>query len=287
MVIRRALLLSWLLAGFCIPAMAVSVIPDTRVYLETTETLIGKKDQVEVGQVVQCRIWRDVEIDGQVVIAAGTPASAKVDSLTKRKIAGIKGKMSLAALETTTVDGQTVQLSGGYNKEGKGRVALSASLSALVAWPLIFIPGKAAELGTGTVFDTYTMQALNVHVDEPARRSAPRTIDLSGVVDDFSAEVLYDRLEADEKPKVFYFEITAAPTAPNAYVIDRINGSTVDAIELDTLSTDRSDSRSTSLATAEIKPLAKQFKRGINTFEIAYGEGSQRVSTEVVLDIQF
>ena len=49
----------------------------------------------------------------------------------------------------------SVVLTGGYLKEGKGRVALSASLSALVSWPLIFINGETAKLPVGTPMQVY------------------------------------------------------------------------------------------------------------------------------------
>jgi hypothetical protein len=101
------------------------------VYLATKQELVGKKGELEVGQLVRCEVWRDVLVDGRVVIAAGTPATAKVDSLSYRKVAGIKGKMSLAAIETETVHRQPLSLTGGYIIDGTGRIALSASLSAL------------------------------------------------------------------------------------------------------------------------------------------------------------
>ena len=102
---------------------AEAVIPDgTTVYLSTMQTVIGKKHETAVGDIVRARVWRDVVVDGQIVIKGGTPATVQVSSISSRKIFGIKGKMSLAAIQTSCVDGQTVYLTGGYNKEGKSRV---------------------------------------------------------------------------------------------------------------------------------------------------------------------
>ena len=39
---------------------------------------------------------------------------------------------------------------------GANHTALAVTLCALVAWPLIFIKGKKAELPPGTIFDAYT-----------------------------------------------------------------------------------------------------------------------------------
>jgi hypothetical protein len=258
---------------------------DTRVYLSTLEELIGKKDQLEVGRLVRCQVWKDVLAGGQVVIAAGTPATARVDTLSYSKVAGIKGRITLAALETETVDHETVQLTGGYLKEGTGRVALSASLAGLVAWPLIFIKGKAAELPVGTVFDAYTQQSTSVAL-AGAGAAAPPAIDLGGA-SGLSAELLYDKLQGEEKPRVFEFLIHAPVDAPPAFVIDTINGERTEPITLTTLSSGRSEDELTVNAAASISELAKHFKRGINTIEIASGDGAQRMGAEVVINVQF
>jgi hypothetical protein len=284
---RLAAAVACLASSLALPALTcadVKIPIDTPVYLSTKEALIGKKGQVHVGQLVRCEVWRDVIVQGRVVIPAGTAARAKVDTFTTHKIAGIKGKMTLGALETETVDGQSVRLTGGYFKEGKGRVALSASLSALVAWPLIFLPGKPAELPVGTVFDAYTLQTVDVALDT---NSAPPVITLSSLETSFSAELLYDVLEQQEKPKVFPFRIHAPAGAPDAFVIDRINGEATEAIPLAIESSEAGDEGKSVVANASIKELTKRFRKGINTIEIAYSEGDQRVGTEVLINIQF
>jgi len=280
------------LTGLCLIALTasagaadVTLQRDTRVYLSTLEELIGKKDQLEVGRLVRCEVWKDVLADGHVVIPAGTPATARVDTLSYSKVAGIKGRITLAALETETIDHKTVQLTGGYLKEGKGRVALSASLAGLVAWPLIFIKGKAAELPVGTVFDSYTQQSTAVGFAGGAA-AVPVAIDLSGGPA-LSAELLYDKLQGESKPRVFEFLIHAPADAPLEFAIDTINGEHTDPLALTVLSSTKAEDELTVNATASINDLAKRFKRGINTIEIAYGAGEQRIGAEVVVNVQF
>lgn len=256
----------------------------TRVYVITKEGLVGKKDQVQVGQTVSAEIWRDVVVGGQVVIEAGTPVVAEVDSLQTRKVAGIKGKMSIAALETKCVDGQTIQLEGGYNKEGKGRIALSGALAGLVFLPLIFIPGAPAELPDGTVFDAYTGPGITLRLDPVV---APKPIDLSNVVEVFTAELLYDTLLEQEKPKYFDLRITAPLSAPDEFIIDRINGAPTDPIPLEVGSVETGDTAKSVNAQAKIKTLAKRFRKGVNTIDIAYETGEGRVATELVVNIEF
>ncbi|PJA41279.1 MAG: hypothetical protein CO182_06940, partial [Lysobacterales bacterium CG_4_9_14_3_um_filter_62_6] len=49
-----------------------------------------------------------------------------------------------------SADGAEVLLDGGYDKSGKGNRALTWTLFAVVAIPLIFIKGKQAVLDPGT-----------------------------------------------------------------------------------------------------------------------------------------
>ena len=57
------------------------VIPDgSTVYLVTLETVVGKKSETAVGDFVRARVWRDVVIDGQIVIKGGTQATTQIAS---------------------------------------------------------------------------------------------------------------------------------------------------------------------------------------------------------------
>ncbi len=260
-------------------------LPDgTRVYVVTDQELIGKKDRVHEGQVVPAHVWRDVVADGRITIKAGTPVLVRVDKIKRAKVAGIKGSMTLGAYETKAVDGQAVQLSGGYMKEGKGRIALAASLAGLVFLPLIFIKGKAAELPRGTIFDAYV--GLDTVV-EVAQETQPRLVDLSGIGSDISVEVLYDKLEQQQKPKEFEFRIQVPAEVPAEFTIDRINGQPVEPIPLGILSREEREGQQVVHASVGIKTLAKQFQKGINRFDVACKGKDGRLATEVVLNIQF
>lgn len=266
---------------------AEAVIPDgTTVYITTLETVIGKKHETAVGSIVRSRVWRDVVADGQIVIKGGTPATVQVSSIKSRKIFGIKGQMSLAAIETTTVDGQTVYLTGGYNKEGKSRMGWSLGLGLLVVWPALFVPGKAAELPTGTVMDSFTSGSITVSVQ--GRDKPKATINLSSIMSGFTVEVLYKMLMEVEKPKYFDFLITTDLSAPPEFSIDVVNNVEIKPIKLDVLSveTDEENEEQLIRANVKIKTLAKKFKKGINTFEVSYDDQGERVSEEVTLQIE-
>jgi len=112
-----------MLVSFCLLLQGQVAVADTfelssgtRVYVETTEGLIAKGDQVQQGKTVRAKVWKDVVVKGKVVIEKGTPVVAIVDAVKKRKIAGVKGSMSISALETESVDGKEIQLSSGYKE---------------------------------------------------------------------------------------------------------------------------------------------------------------------------
>ncbi len=278
-----------LFASFCLLfqlqvayASSVRLPSESRVYIETKQDLIGKGDQVQEGQFVKAVVWRDVVVNGNVLIAAGAPVVAKVDTLKKRQIAGVKGEMSIGAYETVSVDGQKIQLSGGYHKEGKSRMALSITLGVLFILP-IFIPGKAAELPTGTIFDAYVDNDWNIVLgDAPAARK----VDLSNIASDLSAELLYAKLEAQEKPEFFEFEITVPEGASTEFFIDRVNDKVISPVKLKNISERNEDGELVVNAQVKIKTLLKQFAKGINTIEIASKEGGERSAAKLIIDIQ-
>jgi hypothetical protein len=263
-------------------AGSIRLPPDTRVYVETKQDLVGKGDRVQQGQVVRAHVWRDVVIDGRVLITAGTPVVAKVDQVKKRQIAGVKGSMTIGAYETESVDGQVIQLSGGYHKEGKSRMALSITLGVLFILP-IFIPGKAAELPSGTVFDAYIDRSWQIEV---ADSNSVRKLNLSYMDSEISAELLYEKFEEQEKPKYFEFQITVPQDASRSFVIDRINSEEIKPLKLSNVSENFEGVELVINAQIKIKTLLKKFAKGINTIEIANIEGDKRVATQLTIDIE-
>jgi len=263
-------------------AASVKLPPSTRVYVETKQDLIAKGDRVQQGQSVRAQVWRDVVINGHVLISAGTPVVAKVDQVKNRQIAGVKGSMTIGAYETESVDGQAIQLSGGYNKDGKSRMALSITLGVLFILPIL-IPGKAAELPAGTVFDAYIDRSWDVELGESP---ATRKVNLSFLSADISAELLYEKLEAQESPKYFEFQITVPEESSRKFVIDRINSEVIDPVKLKNISETVEDDECVVNSQVKIKTLLKKFAKGINTIEISTTDGDERMATKLTIDIE-
>lgn len=290
---RRCVLLTTIAAFlFHTVAFAVEVkLPtNTRVYVETTESLVAKGGKVNKGDFVGSKVWRDVIVNSIVLIAAGTPVTARIDDVRKRRMVGIKGTMTIGAYETQSVDGQTIQLSGRYHKEGKSRMA-GAIIGGLIFLPLIFIHGGAAELPAGSVFDVYVDRSWQIDVgDDPANR----VVDLTTFsLDTISAKLLYERLAEQEKPKDFEFLVVITEPAPRplviqriTLVIDRINGVSIRPVKLNVVSEVIEDDEVTINAIVRIETVIEKFRRGINTVEISYRQGDRRISTEVIINIQ-
>ena len=76
----------------------------TKVYCELTQRIVSKKSQFQEGDRVRVRIWRDVIVGGQTVIRKGAPVNARISFLKTNKIAGIKGKIEIAATSCFTAD---------------------------------------------------------------------------------------------------------------------------------------------------------------------------------------
>jgi hypothetical protein len=255
---------------------------DQRIFVKTLEELIAKSDRVQVGQRVRAQVSRDVIVDGKVLIKEGTIVLVKVNSVSQKNFAGIKGKLSLSAIRTESIDGQVIDLDGGYHKEGRSKMALSITLAVIVFLPLIFIRGKSAELPAGTIFDAFTARSYDVVTRDQERKR----IDLTDFDSVMSAELLYDNLNESKKPKYFEFEITIPEGVERKFIIDKINDQSVKPMNLDIQSERVEDDELVVNVRIKIKLLVKNFAKGFNTIGITNIGESDNPSTSLVVDIE-
>jgi hypothetical protein len=284
----------WLAVGVAIYSLVLSPVAQSatvsrdlpagsKVFLTLDEGVTSKRGESEVGQVVRCRVWRDVDTGGMPFIKAGTPATCKIDKVKRRNMGGMEGKISIAGIDTTSVDGQSVMLSGGYNKEGSGRKAVVWTVGLLLLWPVLFVPGGTAELPPGTIFDTYTASNLRIAADV----STPsRAISLAGFLSDYSVEFMLDEFLNSQKPEAFKVRIFKTGEWPSKFVIDSVNEKAIEPIELKIVDRQTSADGTTAVGEVAVKTLAKHFQKGVNRFQVAFGEGELRVGTEVLVEIQ-
>jgi len=255
---------------------------DQRIFVKTLEELIAKSDRVQVGQRVRAQVSRDVIVDGKVLIKEGAIVLVKVNSVSQKNFAGIKGKLSLSAIRTESIDGQVIDLDGGYHKEGRSKMALSITLAVIVFLPLIFIRGKSAELPAGTIFDAFTARSYDVVTRDQERKR----IDLTDFDSVMSAELLYDNLSESKKPKYFEFDITIPEGVDRKFIIDKINDQSVKPMNLDIQSERVEDDELVVNVRIKIKLLVKNFAKGFNTIGITNIGEADNPSTSLVVDIE-
>lgn len=175
-------------------AQTITIPTGTVVYGELDQRVSSKKkEQPQVGDIIKAHIWRGVVVAGRTVIKAGAPMVVRVANVKQAKFAGIKSKLQLETVSVKAADDTEILLDGGYNRAGKGRMALSISLAALIAWPTIFIKGKQVIPELGTLFDASVQNAVAI-----AESASPTNTPCQARTD-LVAEVLYDCIDPTER----------------------------------------------------------------------------------------
>lgn len=271
----RLLLLAFGAIGCAnVSAQTVTIPAGTKLMGELDQQVTSNTRKFEVGDIVRGHVWRNVVVDGYTVIEAGAPMMLRVSDITKRKIAGRGGDVEVQAVSVTAIDGTEIFLDGGYDKKASHRTALSASLSALVFWPAIFIRGKEAVLEPGTIFDATVPANTRVTVG-----NRPRPIRLAAA-SDLSAEVLYERIE--EKARVLPVRVTLCAQPWNDVTVAEVNSVPVPPIAFEADAVDQQGTCHVATGGIDLKALTQHFRRGINTFMLASGTET----SEVILDIE-
>jgi hypothetical protein len=263
-----------------LPAYSATVtIPSgTRVYGALDQEVTSNQKDFSVGDTVRGHAWRNVAVGGQTVIAAGAPMTLRISDIKKRRIAGRGGDVKVQAVSVTGVDGQEISLDGGYDKEAGHRTALAASLSALVAWPLIFIRGKEAVLEPGTVFDASV--PANTAVAVAGAGDRPPVLRLGGA-SGLAVDVLAD--EMGEKAKELPLGVTVCGQAwPGSASVTEVNEQKIDPIPVALEAASPDGACSAARGLVPIKELTSHFVRGINRFSVTSGGES----VEVILDVE-
>ena len=271
----RLLLLAFGAIGCAnVSAQTVTIPAGTKLMGELDQQVTSNTRKFEVGDIVRGHVWRNVVVDGYTVIEAGAPMMLRVSDITKRKIAGRGGDVEVQAVSVTAIDGTEIFLDGGYDKKASHRTALSASLSALVFWPAIFIRGKEAVLEPGTIFDATVPANTRVTVG-----NRPRPIRLAAA-SDLSAEVLYERIE--EKARVLPVRVTLCARPWKDVNVAAVNNVPVPPITFEADAVDQQGTCHVATGGIDLKALTQHFRRGINTFMLASGTET----SEVILDIE-
>jgi len=256
---------------------ATVMIPSgTRIFGELQEEVTSDVKEFEVGEFVTGRVWRNVVVDGQTVVSAGAPMVLQVSDITKRRTFGRAGSIEIRAVSVTAVDGTEIFLDGGYDRKGENRVVLSSTLAALVAWPTLFIKGREAVLGPGTVFDASVPANTNIAVSDTPRQTI-RLIALS----DLTVDVLYDELAEDAKDLPLQIELCDQSWS-NDVRVTSVNDASIKPIEIEIADAVAEGNCQVARGLVDLKDLSEHFAKGINRFSVTVADQT----TEVILDVE-
>jgi hypothetical protein len=268
---------STVIVASSVSAQKVRVPHGTGVYVELDQTVTSNTRDFSEGDSVKAKVWRDIVVDGRTIITAGTPVEARISEIKKRKVAGIKGQLELEAISVKAIDGTDVMLDGGYDKEGRHRIGLAVSMGLIVAWPLIFIPGKNAALEPGVLFDCSVQSEYNIEVPE----GTPIKVDMTTGTE-LSIDVLYDSIDPEAKSKTIPFKITNFGQPIESASVVTMNDVAIEPIPLELAESAIDGDCTVAQGTIDLKVLSKHFRKGVNRFQIEVGDRRQ----EIVLDIE-
>ena len=120
----------------------------TPVSLKLLEEVTTKNKAARVGQRINLEVAAPVEVEGQVVIPAGTPAWGELTGVRNKGMWGKSGKLD-AQLLFMRLNGRQIRLSGAF--DDKGVTGTGAVVGAVLLLPIagFFMTGTSALLPTG------------------------------------------------------------------------------------------------------------------------------------------
>jgi len=266
-----------MLPAAALPAKTVTIPFGTTIFCELDQAVTTRQKEahaVQTGDIVQAHIWKDLWVDGQVVIAAGTPVYAKVDRMKKARLAGQKGFMVIEVLSVQAVDRTDVPIDGGYDRSGKGRMGVTIGLAVALAWPFVFIKGKNVFLEPGAIFDAVVRASTDVDTGGVAPavevKSSPA----------LQVTIPYGEIDLEKKIKQLPLVIQVSEAELSRPSVVAVNGKEIPPIQVTLVGDAEEDSYR---AEVDFKALSKHFARGMNRFEVQVGEER----AEVVLEIEY
>lgn len=269
--------LALLLPATVLPAKTVVIPFGTTVFCELDQAVTTRQKEahaVQTGDIVRAHVWKDVWVDGKVVIPAGTPVYAKVDRMKKARLAGQKGDLVIEALSVQPVGGRDIPVDGGYDRSGKGRMGVTIGLAVALAWPFVFLKGKNVFLEQGTIFDAMVRASTEVEAPEGATAALPPTVPA------FQVTVPYGELNLDRKIKQLPLMIQLSEQELCRIEIVSVNGKEIFPIQVPLVGEAGDD---TYKGEVDFKALSKYFKSGMNRFEVEMGDESAEVLLEIEL----
>ena len=270
--------LALLMPAAAMPAETVTIPFGTTVFCELDQQITTRQKEayaVQTGDIVRAHVWKDVWVDGQRVITAGTPVYAKVERMKKARMAGQKGFLEIEVLSVSAVDRTDVALDGGYDRSGRGRMGVTIGLAVALAWPFVFMKGKNVFLEPGAIFDSMVSASTRVEVPE----DAPLAIRVEGEPG-LVVEISYAELDLTKKIKQLPLILRVPEGQLSRASVTSVNGNEINPIQVTVLGDAGEKGYK---AVVDFKLLSNHFGRGMNRFEIEMGDHRAEVLLEIEL----
>lgn len=255
-----------LLATPTLTFAAEVIIPrGTVVFGELEERITSNENKFRVGYPVDSHVWKDVVVDGHVVIPAGTPMVMRIHKLRSSGTGGRGGSLEIMAVAVKARDGTEITLDGGYGESGDDRYGLARGLS-MILWPSAFLPGRRAVLDVGTVFDASIPADIRVKVPDD---ELP-TLRL-GALQDLSVDVVYDDIDQRDGTLPLELRLCNKPFTREASVT-AINEEEIRPILVSITSAKDGKPCHVFQGKVNLESLREHFKPGINRFAVTMSE---------------
>jgi hypothetical protein len=265
--------LAALLGGLALCASTVAfpanlVIPrGTVVFGELGERVTSSSRRFSVGQKVDGHVWKDIIVNGRIVIPAGTPIELRIADIDASGTGGRGGSLAVMAVSVKAIDGTEIFLDGGYNQSGGDRYGLTRAS---------FVPGRRAVLDEGTVFDASIPADTRINVPD----TVIPTLNLTKL-SDFTVEILYD--EIDQREGSIPLELTLC----NSEFVQRanvtaVNEKSIRPIVVTIITREMLNGCYVYTARVNLAELSDHFEKGINRFTVMMGEAE----TSVILNVE-
>jgi len=138
------------------------------------EEITTKKKLAKVGQRFQLEVSAPIEVNGVVVIPAGSPAWGEIISVRNKGMWGKSGKLE-AKLLFTRVNGRQIRLTGSFDDKGVTGTAAVVGAIALVPIAGFFTTGTSAVLPMGGAVKGF----IDEDVELAIAQSAPSPMQIS------------------------------------------------------------------------------------------------------------
>jgi len=150
----------------------------TPVSLSLMEEITTKKKAAKVGQRFMLEVAAPVEVNGVVVIPAGTPAWGELVRVRNKGMWGKSGKLD-AKLLFLRVNGRQIRLTGSFDDKGVTGTAAVVGAIALVPIAGFFMTGTSAVLPKGGVVGGFIDEDIELAIANtkpaPLAVAAPAT----------------------------------------------------------------------------------------------------------------